>query len=124
MLRVFSGTLKKDMTVLNARTGARERVGKLLRLHGEQTEEVTAILPGQIAAIPKLKDTHTGDTLCDEKHGLQIPLEAPPHGVISFAVEAENKGEEDKVFDALHRHRRGGPQPHARSATSAPASSC
>ena len=103
VLRVFSGTLKKDMTVLNARTGARERVGKLLRLHGEQTEEVTAILPGQIAAIPKLKDTHTGDTLCDEKHGLQIPLEAPPHGVISFAVEAENKGEEDKVFDALHR---------------------
>ncbi len=103
VLRVFSGTLKKDMTVLNARTGARERVGKLLRLHGEQTEEVTQVLPGQIAAIPKLKDTHTGDTLCDEKHALTIAMESPPHGVISFAVEAENKGEEDKVFDALHR---------------------
>jgi elongation factor G len=103
VLRVFSGTLRKDMTVLNSRTGARERVGKILRLHGEQTEEVTQVLPGQIAAIPKLKDTHTGDTLCDEKHGLTIAMEAAPHGVISFAVEAENKGEEDKVFDALHK---------------------
>jgi elongation factor G len=103
VLRVFSGTLRKDMTLLNARTGAKERVGKLLRLHGEQVEEVNAVLPGQVAAIPKLKDTHTGDTLCDEKHGLAIAMEAPPHGVISFAVEAENKGEEDKVFDALHR---------------------
>jgi len=103
VVRVFSGTLRKDMTVLNARTGARERIGKILRLHGEQTEEVTAVLPGQIAAIPKLKDTQTGDTLCDEKHAITIPMEAPPHGVISFAVEAENKGEEDKVFDALHR---------------------
>jgi elongation factor G len=103
VLRVFSGTLKKDMTVLNARTGARERVGKLLRLHGEQTIEVTEVLPGQIAAIPKLKDTHTGDTLCDEKHAIHVAMEPPPHGVISFAVEADNKGEEDKVFDALHR---------------------
>ncbi|HTO05761.1 MAG TPA: elongation factor G [Myxococcota bacterium] len=103
VLRVFSGTLRKDMTVRNARTGAHERVGKLLRIHGEQTEEVSAVYPGQIAAIPKLKDTHTGDTLCDDKHALEIPMEPPPHGVISFAVEAENKGEEDKVFDALHR---------------------
>jgi elongation factor G len=103
VLRVFSGTVRKDMTLRNARTGAHERVGKLLRIHGEQTEEVTAVYPGQIAAIPKLKDTHTGDTLCEEKHALSIPMEPPPHGVISFAVEAENKGEEDKVFDALHR---------------------
>ena len=66
ILRVYSGTLRKDMTLLNPRTGVKERVGKILRLHGEQTEEVTEVLPGQIAAIPKLKDTHTGDTLCDE----------------------------------------------------------
>ncbi len=103
ILRVFSGTLRKDMTLLNPRTGARERVGKILRLHGEQTEEVGEVLPGQIAAIPKLKGTHTGDTLCDERHALRIESDPPPRGIISFAVEAENKGEEDKVFDALHR---------------------
>ena len=103
ILRVFSGTLRKDMTLLNPRTGARERVGKILRLHGEQTEEVSEVLPGQIAAIPKLKGTHTGDTLCDERHALVIDSDPPPRGIISFAVEAENKGEEDKVFDALHR---------------------
>ncbi|MBM4336787.1 MAG: elongation factor G [Deltaproteobacteria bacterium] len=103
ILRVYSGTLRKDATLLNPRTGARERVGKLLRLHGEQTEEVTEVLPGQIAAIPKLKDTHTGDTLCEERHPLRIDSDPPPHGIISFAVAAENKGEEDKVFEALHR---------------------
>ena len=103
ILRVFSGTLRKDMTLLNPRTGARERVGKILRLHGEQTEEVTEVFPGQIAAIPKLKDTHTGDTLCDERHPLRIDFDPPPHGIISFAVEAATKGEEDKVFEALHR---------------------
>ncbi len=103
IFRVYSGTLRKDATLLNPRTGARERVGKLLRLHGEQTEEVTEVLPGQIAAIPKLKDTHTGDTLCEERHPLRIDSDPPPHGIISFAVAAENKGEEDKVFEALHR---------------------
>jgi elongation factor G len=91
------------MTLLNPRTGVKERVGKILRLHGEQTEEVGEVLPGQIAAIPKLKDTHTGDTLCDERHPLRIDADPPPRGIISFAVAAENKGEEDKVFEALHR---------------------
>ena len=103
ILRVFSGTLHKDMTLLNPRTGVHERVGKILRLHGEQTEEVSQVLPGQIAAIPKLKGTHTGDTLCDERHAVIINADPPPRGIISFAVEAETKGEEDKVFDALHR---------------------
>jgi len=103
IFRVFSGTVRKDMTLLNPRTGVRERIGKILRLHGEQTEEVGEVLPGQIAAIPKLKDTHTGDTLCDERHAVRIDADPPPRGIISFAVEAENKGEEDKVFEALHR---------------------
>ena len=103
IVRVFSGTLRKDMTLLNPRTGVRERLGKVLRLHGEQTEEIGEVHPGEIAAIPKLKDTHTGDTLCDEKHAVAIAADPPPRGIISFAVEAENKGEEDKVFDALHR---------------------
>ena len=103
IVRVYSGTLRKDMTLLNPRTGVKERVGKILRLHGEQSEEVTEVLPGQVAAIPKLKDTHTGDTLCDERHAVLIDADAPPRGIISFAIEAENKGEEDKVFEALHR---------------------
>ncbi len=103
ILRVYSGTLRKDMTLLNPRTGAKERVGKILRLHGEQTEEVSEVLPGQIAAIPKLKDTHTGDTLCDERHPVRVHSDPPPRGIIAFAIEADNKGEEDKVFEALHR---------------------
>ena len=90
IFRVYCGTLRKDMMLLNPRTGARERVGKILRLHGDQTEEVAEVFPGQIAAIPKLKDTHTGDTLCDERHALRIDADPPPRGIISFAVEAES----------------------------------
>ena len=101
--RVVSGTLRADSSIANARTGTKERISKLLRLLGEQTQEVKEVGPGQIVAIPKLKDTHTGDTLCDDKHPIAILGPEVPRGVISFAVEAANKGEEDKVFDSLHR---------------------
>ncbi len=103
VLRVFSGKLEIDSTVSNARTGSRERITKLLRVTGEHTAEVTAVRPGEIAAVPKLKDTRTGDTLCAERDKLAVPAAAPPAGVISFAVEAANKGEEDKVFESLNR---------------------
>ncbi len=103
VLRVFSGKLAVDSTVSNARTGSRERITKLLRVKGEQTEEVSEVGPGEIAAVPKLKDTRTGDTLCAERDTLVVAAAPPPAGVISFAVEAATKGEEDKVFESLHR---------------------
>jgi elongation factor G len=101
--RVVSGTLRADSSIANARTGTKERITKLLRLSGEHTEDVKEVGPGQLVAIPKLKDTRTGDSLCDDKHPISILGPEAPRGVISFAVEAANKGEEDKVFDALHR---------------------
>ena len=103
VLRVFSGTLRVDSTISNGRTRTRERISKLLTLSGESTSEVKEVGPGGIAAIPKLKDTQTGDTLCAERDSLQIPVPPAPAGVISFAVEAANKGEEDKVFESLNR---------------------
>lgn len=103
ILRVVSGTLHTDMVATNARTGTRERITKILRIHGDRTEEIKEVHPGEIAAIPKLKDTRTGDTLCAEKDAIRIAVSEPPRGVISFAVKATNKGDEEKVFDALHR---------------------
>ena len=103
VLRVFSGKLSVDSAVSNARTGTRERVTKLLRVNGEHTEEVSEVGPGEIAALPKLKDTKTGDTLCAEKDSLSVTGAPPPAGVISFAVQATAKGEEDKVFESLNR---------------------
>ncbi len=103
LARVFSGTLTKDMTLVNPRTGTKERIHKLLRINGDETTDVTEVGPGEICAIPKLKDTHTGDTLCAEKEATRIIVPPPPHGVISFAIEAANKGDEDKVFESLKR---------------------
>lgn len=103
IFRVCSGTLRTDMTVVNARTGTKERISKILRLSGEHTEETTEVGPGGIAAIPKLKDTHTGDSLTEDKKSVQIEGLPVPRGVISFAIEVRNKGEEEKVFESLNK---------------------
>jgi elongation factor G len=103
VFRVVSGVVRADSTLTNARNGHKERIGKLLRLRGEETREIKEVHPGEIAAIPKLKDTHAGDTLCEDKHPLQLPMAKPPRGVISFAIEAVDKNQEEKVYEALHR---------------------
>jgi elongation factor G len=64
---------------------------------------VTLVHAGEIAAIPKLKDTKAGDSLCDDKHVAAFPVPAPPRGVISFSVQAVDKNEEEKVFESLNR---------------------
>ena len=103
LVRVYSGTLRSDASLSNARTGSKERVSKLLSLSGEDTAELKEVGPGGIAAIPKLRDVRTGDTLCEEKRSFTVNAAPAPHGVISFAVEAANKGDEDKVFESLNR---------------------
>jgi elongation factor G len=105
VFRVFSGTLTSDMTLINGRTGTKERVSKLLRLRGEETEEIKEVHAGEIAAIPKLKDTKAGDALTEGKDALSFNPPPPPQGVISFSVEAADKGDEDKVFESLNRLR-------------------
>jgi elongation factor G len=103
ILRVVSGTLSPDLNVVNARTGTKERLSKILALQAESTSDVKEVGPGGIAALPKLRDTHTGDTLCDDRKPVTLERVEPPRGVISFAVEASNKGDEDKVFECLNR---------------------
>jgi elongation factor G len=103
IFRVVRGTLKTDLNLLNTRTGSKERVSKILQLQGEQTHEVQEVLPGGIGALAKLRDTRTLDSLCSDKNPCEIVAASPPRGVISFAVDAANKGEEDKVFESLNR---------------------
>ena len=103
IFRVLRGTLKPDGTVVNTRTGTKERVSKILALRGEEAVEVSEVPPGGIAALAKLKDTRARDTLADEKNPCEILRGSPPRGVISFAVEAAKKGDEDKVFESLNR---------------------
>ena len=103
IFRVLRGTVRADTLLLNPRTGAKERVTKILSLRGEGTEEVSQIPPGGIGALAKLKDTRARDTLCYEKSPCEVQVGPIPRGVISFAVEAAKKGEEDKVFESLNR---------------------
>jgi elongation factor G len=101
LLRVVSGTLKADMTITNATTGDKERLGKLLVLRGDQHADVPEAGPGDIIAVAKLKSVHTGNALTCEKGGVHLPEIEIPQGVISYAITAKSKGDEDKVYTSL-----------------------
>ncbi|MFW5489539.1 MAG: elongation factor G [Desulfovibrio sp.] len=104
VMRVLSGTLTSDMALANATQEGKERLGQLLYLKGkEQVQCKEPAGPGAIVAVAKLKKTGTGDTLCDEKTPFELDKpEMPPH-LMTFALAAEEKGEEDKVYQAIHK---------------------
>jgi elongation factor G len=103
VLRVFSGILEADSAVYNANKDCREKFGQLFVLEGKKQQSVEAAGPGDIVAIPKLKETSTGDTLCTENDPIIYQPVQPLPQVISYAVEANVKGSEDKVFGSLAR---------------------
>ena len=103
VMRVVSGTVHHDETIVNATRGEKERLGKLLLLHGRELVEVGEAGPGDVIAVAKLKDVHTGNTLTAERNGLHLPEIPIPQGVISYAISAKSKADEDKLFLALHR---------------------
>jgi elongation factor G len=101
--RVYSGTLDAGSYVYNSTKGKKERIGRILQMHANHREEITKVYSGDIAAAVGLKDTTTGDTLCDEK--AQIILESMefPEPVISVAVEPKTKADQEKMGVALQR---------------------
>jgi len=101
--RVYSGTLEKGSYVLNARSGRKERIGRILRMHANHREDIDAIGAGDIAAAVGLSDTRTGDTLCDEKAPILLESITFPEPVISQAIEPKTKGDQDKLGTALSR---------------------
>lgn len=101
--RVYSGTLKSDSVIYNATKKVTERVGQLFLMKGKNQEPVDFVQAGDIAAVAKLQETSTGDTLCDKEMDLIIaPIEFP-RPVISFAVEPKSKNDEEKVGSGLAR---------------------
>jgi len=103
VLRIVCGTARPDMTVLDATTGSRERLGKLFVLHGGEHVEVPEAEPGDVIAVAKLKDVHTGNVLTAERGGVHLHELAIPKGVISYAIQAKTKADEDKVHTSLGR---------------------
>ncbi len=103
IFRVVSGTARSDASVYNSTRESKERFGQLLRLEGKKQAPLAAALPGEIVAVAKLKDTTTGDTLCDEKGPVLFEPPARPHAVISFAIRPKSKGDEEKASAALQK---------------------
>ena len=100
-LRVYSGGIRTGMTVLNATRGRTERIGRLLKMHANHREEVKEAWAGEIVAAVGLRNTFTGDTLCDRESPIVLEAIRPPEPVISVAIEAINKAELDKMGVAL-----------------------
>jgi elongation factor G len=101
--RVYSGTLESGSYVLNSTKGKRERIGRILQMHANNRQEISIVYSGDIAAAVGLKDTTTGDTLCDEKHPVILEKMNFPDPVISVAIEPKTKVDQDKMGLALSK---------------------
>lgn len=103
ILRVVSGKLPSDSSAINSRTGDTTKVGHLQALQGKQGESVPHLVAGDIGGVAKLKDTHTGDTLCTKDRRVTLAWIQVPEPAMSFAVEPKSKGDEEKIGEALAR---------------------
>jgi elongation factor G len=103
LFRVYAGTLRADSTLLNPGRGARERMGHVSWLQGKTQKNVESLGPGEIGVAQKLKETLTGDTLCDEAQPFELPRITFPEPAINFAVQPKTRGDEDKISSALAR---------------------
>jgi elongation factor G len=96
-VRVYSGVIKSGDSLLNPVTGQRERVGRLLLMHANKREEISEIHAGHICAFLGLKDTRTGNTLCDEKKPVILEKMTFPEPVIDIAIEPKSKADQERM---------------------------
>ena len=99
--RVYSGHLTTGSTVLNSTKGQKERIGRILQMHANHREDIESVYSGDIAAVVGLKNTTTGDTLCDEKHPIILESMEFPEPVIRVAIEPKTKAGQEKMSVAL-----------------------
>ena len=102
-LRVYSGIITSGSYVLNATNGKKERIARLVRMYADQRLEEQEVYAGDICAAVGLKDTTTGDTLCDEKAPIILEKMTFPEPVISVAIEPKTKADQDKMGIALQK---------------------
>ncbi len=100
-LRVYSGTLKSGTHVYNAVTGQKERIGRLYQMHANDRVEIDEVCAGSIVAVVGLRNTSTGDTICDPKRPIILESITFPEPVISVAIEPKSKADQDRIVDAL-----------------------
>ena len=102
-IRIYSGTLETGTTVQNSTKGRKERIGKIYQMHANKREERPSAIAGQIVAVMGLKDTSTGDTLCDQAKQVILESMTFPAPVINVAIEPRTKGDQDKLGIAIQR---------------------
>jgi elongation factor G len=103
IFRIFSGTIKSDTGFYNVTKQSRERIGALLSLFGKEQRTVQEAIAGDIVAVAKLKDTSTGDSICDEKNQGIFPSVVFPEPAISFSIKPKTRADEDKISTALQK---------------------
>jgi elongation factor G len=101
LFRVYSGGISADTTLYNSTKEAKERVGQIFMLQGKKQDPAGFAGPGDIVAVAKLKETATGDTLCNEKNPIVFAGATPPSAVISYAIRPKAKGDEEKIATSL-----------------------
>lgn len=103
LFRVYSGTLNSDTPVYNSSRKITEKFGHVFFLEGKNQKQAEVLIPGDIAGVAKLKETTTGDTLCNEKSPIIFDKVAVPPPIISYAMEPKTRGDEDKIASSIHR---------------------
>ncbi len=101
--RVYSGVVKAGTMMLNSTTGERERIGRIVRMFADRREDIEEVHAGDIGAVLALKNTFTGDTLCDQNNPIVLEKISFPEPVIEVAIEPNTKGDQDKMGEALRR---------------------
>jgi elongation factor G len=101
-LRIYSGRLESGTSVLNSTKGKRERIGRLVKMHANKREEITEVFAGDICAVG-LRDTTTGDTLCDAAHPIVLEAIEFPEPVIQIAIEPKTKADQERLGEALQK---------------------
>ncbi len=103
LFRVFSGTADSDSSFYNTSKKVSEKFGNIFYLEGKSQKPAGSLVPGDIAAVAKLKETATGNTICNEKSQIIFEEVSPVHGLMSFAIEPKSKGDEEKIVTSLNR---------------------
>jgi elongation factor G len=103
LFRVYAGNISADTTLYNSTKEAKERIGQIFMLQGKKQEPIGFAGPGDIVAVAKLKETTTGDTLCDEKKPIVFPGPPHPPAVMSYAIRPKAKGDEEKIATSLQK---------------------
>ena len=101
--RVYSGTMTQGTMISNPVKGKRERIGRLLRMYADRREDITEVQAGEIAAVLGLKDSFTGDTLCDQHHPIVLENISFPEPVIFIAIEPKTTADQEKMGEALRK---------------------